>query len=77
MTKRDIIGRCLLLELLDKKRLSQADLASMTDISKSQINEYIKGVRSMSLHNAAIIAHALGCSIDNLNEWKLDKHRGR
>lgn len=77
MNNHDIFGRCLLLEILDKKRLTQADLASMTNISRSQINEYINNVRHMSFKNAAIIARVLNCRMEDLYEWKLDKHQGK
>jgi putative transcriptional regulator len=77
MKNKSVIGRCLLLELLDKYRMSQSELSEMTGISRSQINEYISNTRRMSLHNARIIAHVLRCNIEDLYEWKLDKHRGK
>ena len=76
MEYNSIFGRCLLLELLEKKHMSQAHLASLTNISRSQINEYISNSRIMSFKNAAIISHTLGCKMEDLYEWKLDEHRG-
>lgn len=76
MVYKSIFGRCLLLELLEKKRMTQADLASKANISRSQINEYISNTRIMSFKNAAIISFTLGCKMEDLYEWKLGEHRG-
>ncbi|PLR99548.1 helix-turn-helix domain-containing protein [Bacillus sp. T33-2] len=71
MSSRDILGKCLLLELLQRSYMTQADLATKTGISKSQINEYIKNTRMMTLPNAKLIANALKCHIDDLYEWNI------
>lgn len=76
MHHNDIFGRCLLLAILEKKRMSQADLSSKTNISRTQISEYISNSRIMSFKNAVIISSVLGCKIEDLYEWKLDEHRG-
>jgi putative transcriptional regulator len=68
-----IIGKCLLLNILNRKRMSQVDLSEVTGISKTQISEYISDSRRMSLPNAKLIAHALNCHIDDLYEWKIKK----
>lgn len=68
---KDIIGKCLLLEILKRADMSQIELSELTGISKQQINEYISNSRTMSLFNAKIIAHVLKCSIDDLYEWEL------
>ncbi|MFO1442910.1 helix-turn-helix transcriptional regulator [Bacillus sp. Bva_UNVM-123] len=68
---REIVGKCLLLELLNKSYMTQTDLSIKTGISKQQINEYIGGTRLMSIYNAKLIAKALACKIDDLYEWKL------
>jgi putative transcriptional regulator len=68
---RKIIGKCLLLHLLNQKHMTQTDLSALTGISKTQINEYISTARIMSLFNAKLIAHALKCQIDDLYEWEL------
>lgn len=70
MTKA-IVGKCLLLDLLNKSYMSQTELSAKTNISKQQINEYISNARLMSLYNAKLIANALKCKIDDLYEWKL------
>ncbi|MNF48348.1 helix-turn-helix protein [compost metagenome] len=51
------IGRCLLKNLLDRHGMTQQQLSDLTNISKSQINEYISGKRkSMTLTTAMKIA---------------------
>ncbi|WP_432806464.1 helix-turn-helix transcriptional regulator [Lederbergia lenta] len=67
---KDIFGKCLLLSILYKRKLTQLDLASLTGIHKNQINEYISNKRRMSLKNARIISVALRCKIEDLYEWK-------
>lgn len=67
------IGKCLLLELLKSRHMTQVDLSVLTGISKSQINEYIKNTRFMSIKNAKLIATALKCHIDDLYEWRIYK----
>jgi putative transcriptional regulator len=67
----DIFGKCLLLNLLEKRRLTQADIAAMTGISKTQINEYISNTRRMSLANAYLISCALKCHVEELYTWKI------
>lgn len=64
------VGRCLLPQLLKAKGLTQQDLADKLSIPKSQISEYATGRRVMSLKTANAIAGALGCTIDDLYEWK-------
>lgn len=66
------IGRCRIQDILDKKRMSQVDLAVTTGIPKSQISDYIHGRRGISLKNAKIIAHVLKCTIDDLYEWIIE-----
>lgn len=67
----DVFGKCLLDKLLNKSKLSQTDLAIMTNISKSQLNKYIHNERTMSLATAKIISSALKCHIEDLYEWKI------
>jgi putative transcriptional regulator len=66
-----IVGKCLLLTILNKRGMSQVDLSIKTGISKTQINEYINGTRKMSLANAKLIAHVLRCHIDDLYQWSI------
>ncbi len=69
MTVHVSIGRCLIDDILNKKRMTQTDLAIATGIPKSQISDYIKERRGMSLKNAKLIAYVLKCNIDDLYEW--------
>jgi putative transcriptional regulator len=71
MSVNDIFGKCLLLNLLSKRCMTQADLATITGISKTQINEYIANTRKMSLANAYLISQALRCHIEDLYQWKI------
>ncbi|MCP1159333.1 helix-turn-helix domain-containing protein [Bacillus infantis] len=68
---KDIVGKCLLLNLLNKRYMTQVDLSEKTGISKQQINEYISINRLMTIYNAKLIAEALDCNIDDLYEWKI------
>lgn len=68
---KDIVGKCLLLNLLNKRYMTQVDLSEKTGISKQQINEYIANNRLMTIYNAKLIAEALDCHIEDLYEWKL------
>lgn len=66
-----IIGKCLLLNILKRNYMTQVDLSMLTGISTTQINEYITNARGMSLANAALIAHFLDVSIDDLYDFKI------
>jgi putative transcriptional regulator len=66
-----LVGKCLLLKYLNRKHMTQTDLAEATGISKTQINGYISKTRLMSLANAKLIAHVMKCHIDDLYEWKI------
>jgi putative transcriptional regulator len=65
------VGQCLLQNLLDKRRMTQADLSRKTGISPKQISDYINNRKTMSLKNAKIISRAIGCIIDDLYKWKI------
>lgn len=67
--KKSIIGKCLVSELLYKRKMSIVDLEYVTGIHKNQLGEYIHNKRKMSLKNARIIAQALDCYIDDLYVW--------
>lgn len=64
-----LVGRCLLQNILYKRGMSQLDLSHKTGISTSQISDYVKQRRIMSLPTAKRIAIALNCHIDDLYEW--------
>lgn len=64
-----VVGRCLLLSLLRDRKMTQVDLAIITDISVTQINKYVHNKKEMSLGTAYIIASAINCKIEDLYEW--------
>ena len=51
--------------------MSQADLAAITGISKTQISEYIGNTRNMSLANAILIAHSLKVDVLDLYDYRI------
>lgn len=53
-------------ELRKARGLTQVDLAVKTGIHRVTIARYDEGRRGMSLKNAAKIADALGCTINEL-----------
>jgi len=57
--------------LLDKKNLKQADLCRLTGIESSLMSEYFNGRKSPGLHNAKLIADALGVTLDELSGNKV------
>jgi DNA-binding XRE family transcriptional regulator len=65
------IGKCLLLHILNRKHMTQADLSDSTGISKTQISEYINNSRKMSLSNAFLIACVLKCHVEDLYDYKI------
>jgi transcriptional regulator with XRE-family HTH domain len=65
------VGRCLLLDLLHRKRMTQADLSFKTGIARSQINAYINNKQVMSASVMKTIASALNCRMEELYEWIL------
>jgi putative transcriptional regulator len=68
-----IIGKCLLLHILNRKRMTQADLSDLTGISKTQISEYISNNRKMSLSNAILISCVLRVHTEELYEYKIQE----
>lgn len=65
------IGRCLLYDLIHAKGMTPQQFADKIGMLKSQLSMYATGERKMSLKNAKMFAVALGCSIDDLYEWKI------
>lgn len=57
-------------QVLDDKGISQKELAYMTGYTEPTISNYIKGKRRGSVVAWAIIADAIGCSIDDLIDLK-------
>lgn len=65
-----IVGRCLLSDILAELRMTQQDLADKMNVTKQQINSYATNKAIMSLLTAKNIAAILGCSVEDLYEWK-------
>ena len=63
-------GKCLLLELLQKKGMTQSELSEETGITESQISLYISGKRKMSYLSAVKISLALKCHAEDLYVWE-------
>ena len=63
------VGKCLLLDILKQKNVTQQELAEKIGVTKQQINHYIKNRRIMSIQIAANIAYVLDCEIMDLYEW--------
>lgn len=49
-----------------EKKLSQQDLASLIGVNQTAVSQWERGVSMPSLDKAAMIAQALGCTIDDL-----------
>jgi plasmid maintenance system antidote protein VapI len=63
------IGRCLLDERLRERGMTQVDLALKLNMSESQISDYVRNRKRMSLKTAVNSALAVGCSPFDLYEW--------
>jgi DNA-binding XRE family transcriptional regulator len=63
-----VVGRCLLADLLDKAGMTQQELADKTGIPKQQINRYVLNKTMMSYPTARIIASVLNCAMEDLYE---------
>jgi plasmid maintenance system antidote protein VapI len=61
-----LLGECLLLDHLKKKRVSRAAFARHMQCSRSFVTQLIKGEANMSLEFAINAAHFLDCSVNDL-----------
>lgn len=55
-------------ELRKAQKLSQKDLSELTGIPQVNLSRYETGQRGLEIENAAIIAAALNCTVDDLIE---------
>jgi len=62
------VGKCLLLDLLKARGLSQTDLAVKLGVSKQRINALAHNRRTMSLETAVNVAEVLKCDVKDLYE---------
>lgn len=68
MTKKELmkdIGNNLKREL-EKRDMSQNELARRTGLSKSIISYYVRGDRMMTLYNLFLICYTLGCEFRDI-----------
>jgi transcriptional regulator with XRE-family HTH domain len=67
------VGKCLLSDLLQEKRMSQQELADHLGVTRQQINHYLNPDthkrRIMTLHIAKNVSKVIGCEMDDLYEW--------
>ena len=65
------IGRCLLHSQLQKRRMTQQELAERTGYSKQSISRYVKNMHVMSYETALNISKVLDCNMEDLYEiWE-------
>jgi putative transcriptional regulator len=64
-------GRCLLKYRLKMIKQNQQWLAERANMSRQQISNYSNTHSYMGLGTAKTIAEILGCSIDDLYQWKV------
>lgn len=58
-----------MLRIREKRRLaglSQAELAAYVCVNQTAISQWERGITTPSLENAKRLAHAFGCTIDDL-----------
>lgn len=63
------VGKCLLPDILTRKRMSQQKLATIMGVTRQQINDYCTRKNIMTLPVAVNIALVLDCEIKDLYEW--------
>lgn len=63
------VGRSYLRERLEERRMTQSELARKLNRDKSQISDIANRRSVVRLELAKELAHALGCSIEDLYEW--------
>lgn len=64
-----LVGKCLLLNQLDKNKMTQTELAIELGVTKQQINKYVRNVQVMSYEVAYNISIILNCEMSELYEW--------
>lgn len=64
------VGRSRIPELLEKKRMSQAEFARRLGVTESYVSKIISLKSKFRITTAKDAAGILGCYIDDLYEWK-------
>ncbi|MFJ5713162.1 helix-turn-helix transcriptional regulator [Neobacillus sp. NPDC093127] len=62
------VGKCLLLNHLRRKRMSQVDLAILVNKTEQTISRYVNDQTVMSYETAINIATVLDCEMEDLYE---------
>lgn len=65
-------GKCLLFELLQKRGWTQNMLCEKTGLKKSQVSAYVNNHRTMSLKTALLIAHVMGCHVEEIYQITIE-----
>lgn len=60
------LGECLLLDILERKNMTQAEFARRMKVSRQYVNRIATGEDTMSLEFAINAAHILGCRVTDL-----------
>ena len=63
-------GRSRLPELLERKHMTQAEFARKMEISEPFVSKIISGRSKLSLLSSKKASDILGCTINELYEWK-------
>lgn len=64
-----VVKRCHLRKILKRIGMTQTELSELTGKAEAKISDYCNNKSVMSLKTAALIAHIVGCSIDDLYEF--------
>jgi transcriptional regulator with XRE-family HTH domain len=66
------VGRCRIPALLEKRGMTQRELADRTGLTTQYISDKAnnRGPRGMTLEHAKNISVVLNCRIDDLYEWE-------
>lgn len=64
------VGRCLLREHLESRKITQLQLAEKLGVYEQAINRYVNNRAVMSYQIAKNIADILECDMDDLYEWE-------
>lgn len=68
-----VVGLCQLRRLLKQIDMTQTELAELSGKAEAKISDYCNDKAVMSLATAAVIAKIIGCHIDDLYEFRLDR----
>lgn len=60
------LGECLLLDILEQKKMTQAEFARRMKVSRQYVNRIVSGEDTMSLEFAINAAHILECRVTDL-----------